>query len=513
MKSYLKSNHQPKYKRIIFIIWLVCLFVHVSLNVFAQNPVISFTKKGEKVEALISQETKAQLLECKNMLNYPKSVERFYKATSYRLSWVTKLNHNRQLAPAMLILDCISQYGLKRQDFHSNELVYNQIEVLAEQPDMLSDGQRAIFDVLMTDAMITFMNHLHYGKFNISLTPAKVDEGDIEEFNAVLKLAQLMESKDFYNEISSVQPISKAYADLQKYLHLVRGQYLEDSYEFPEKSVRTMTINMERLRWNANKPGPSLMINIPAQIARLYVADSVYIFRTIVGKASSPTPNLESSITHFTTAPERKIPYTIFVNELLPKAIKDENYLENNHFAIYDARGNYVAVSAKKLHYIKAHPKNYFARQSTGCDDAMGKLVFRFNNPALVLLHDTPQPKLFLSEKRALSHGSISVEKIERLASLILSADGSTAQIPIMRKALATDQKKDFVLKTPLPLCINYITCEMIDSQLVIYNDFYARDRALEMAMFGAPRLLASDLRISLKALNSVPSLQRAFIW
>jgi murein L,D-transpeptidase YcbB/YkuD len=513
MKNFLKSHHSPKYKKIVFIIWLACFFVHVSLNVFAQNPVISFTKKGEKVEELISKETKTQLLECKNMLNYPRSVERFYKATSYRLSWVAKLNHNKKLAPAMLILDCILQYGLNRQDFHPNELVYNQIEVLATQPDMLSGGQRAIFDVLMTDAMITFMNHLHYGKFNASLTPAKVDEGEVGEFNAVIKLAQLMESKDFYNEISTVQPMSKEYANLQKYMHLVRGQYLEDSYEFPEKSVRTMTINMERLRWNTSKPGPYLIVNIPAQFAKLHIADAVYIFRAIVGKASSPTPSSESSITHFTTAPEWIVPYTIFVKELLPKAIKDENYLENNHFTIYDARGNYIAATAKKLQYIKAHSKNYFARQSTGCDDAMGKLVFRFNNPSQVLLHDTPQPTLFLSEKRALSHGSISVEKIEKLASLILSADGSKVQIPVMRKAVAAYQKKDFVLKTPLPLSINYFTCEMIDSQLVIYDDLYAQDRALEMAMYGSPRLLASDLRISLKAVNSVPSLQRAFIW
>ncbi|TCD04415.1 hypothetical protein EZ449_17410 [Pedobacter frigidisoli] len=374
MKNHLKSQGQSKFKEIIFIVCLVCLFLHISVNALAQNPVISFTKEGETNE-LISQETKMQLVECKNVLNYPKSVERFYKINSYKLSWVNKLNHNRQLAPAMLILDCVKQFGLNRDDFHANNLLYKQIETLAEVPEMLSGGQRAIFDVLMTDAMITFMNHLHYGKFNTSLTPTKIDDGEPGDFNAVLKLVQLMVSKDFYNEIAGVRPRSAAYDDLQKYMHLVRGQYLEDSYEFPEKSVRKMTINMERLRWDTGKDGTVLMINIPAQMAKLHVADSIYAFKIIVGKASSPTPTLASYITHFTTAPEWKVPYSIFTNEILPKAIKNENYLENNHYAIYDAKGNYIPTSVKKLQYIKAHAKNYFARQSSGCDSAMGNSI------------------------------------------------------------------------------------------------------------------------------------------
>ncbi|TCD04416.1 hypothetical protein EZ449_17415 [Pedobacter frigidisoli] len=133
---------------------------------------------------------------------------------------------------------------------------------------------------------------------------------------------------------------------------------------------------------------------------------------------------------------------------------------------------------------------------------AQWAIVFRFDNPYQVFLHDTPQPELFQSKDRALSHGCIRVEKVEKMASLILLADGSKAKTPIMRKAVAAYQKKDFVLKNPIPISINYITCEMIDKQLVIYNDIYAQDRALEMAMYGYERLLASDLRISLKALN-----------
>ncbi|WP_231491288.1 L,D-transpeptidase family protein [Pedobacter sp. Leaf170] len=505
MKNQSMVQTQIKWPKLIFIFWLFCLFLHASINAFGQNPVISFTKEGEKTHEMMSQETKRQLLECKNMLNFPESVERFYAGKSYQLAWVAKSNHNRQLAPAMLILDCVKQYGLTRDNFHGNNLLYKQIEIFAQEPEMLSGSQRAIFDVLMTDAMLTFMNYLHYGQFNASLTPLVVDQGKLGDFNAVDKLYTLMESKDFYNDIASVQPLSKEYDELQKYMHLVRGQYLEDSYEFPEKSVRKMTINMERLRWSDAKPGPALSINIPAQTAKLHILHSVKEFKVIVGKPSSPTPTLISRITHFTTAPEWKVPYNIFVNELLPKAIRDRDYLENNHFAIYDAKGNYININQKKLAYIKAHPKSYSARQASGCENAMGRLVFRFQNPYQVFLHDTPQPKLFLSKNRALSHGCIRVENIETLAAMILTADDSRSKIPMMRKAIAGYQKKNFVLITPLPISVDYITCVMSDSQLVIFEDIYAQDRALEMAMYGYERLLASDLKISLKAVSILP--------
>lgn len=476
---------------------MICLLAHISFNVLAQNPAITFTKEGEKRTAFISEQTKAQLLACQGTLNYPKSVERFYKSKGYTLAWVEEENHNRQLAPAMMILDCVSQFGLNRQDFHAGELIYQQAKVLAEEPDMLGGGQRAIFDVLMTDAMITFMNHLHYGKFNVAFTPSRIDEGGYGDFNAEARLLQLMERKDFYNEIASVQPSSKEYDELQKYMHLVRGQYLEDSYEFPEESVKKMTINMERLRWLSASQTPSLIINIPAFTAKMKVADSVYIFKIIVGKPSSPTPVFESKLAALTAAPDHRVTAKMFVAEILPGAIKNPGYLENNHYALYDSKGQFVQISAKKLLQIKSHPKLYYAKQSAACGNTMGKIVFRFAGPSDIYLHDMPLSKLARLPQRDLSAGCIQIEQAEKLAGLLLTQDGSSKIRSLLHSAITNDKTTDFKLNRYVPIKITYLTCEMIDSQLVIYKDIYAQDRALEMAMYGYERLLASDKKIS----------------
>ncbi|MFD2285912.1 L,D-transpeptidase family protein [Pedobacter petrophilus] len=496
MKNIFKTVNTPISYRTVFIIWMICLLAHVSFNVLAQNPAITFTKEGEKQNAFISEQTKTQLLACQGTLNYPKSVERFYKEKGYKLVWVEKQNHNRQLAPAMMILDCVSQFGLNRQDFHAAELVYQKVNILSKEPDILGGGQRAIFDVLMTDAMITFMNHLHYGKFNNVLTPSRIDDGGYGDFNAEARLLQLMESMDFYNEIAAVQPLSKEYDDLQKYMHLVRGQYLEDSYEFPEESVKKMTINMERLRWLSASQTPSLIINIPAFTAKMKLADAVYIFKIIVGKPSSPTPIFESKLAALTAVPDRSVTAKMFIGEVLPGAIKNPGYLDNNHYAIYDTKGRFVEITAKKLLEIKRLPKGFYARQSEACGNTMGKILFRLAEASDIYLHDMPLPKLARLPQRALSNGCIQIDQAEKLAGLLLIQDGSPKVRSLLHSAIASDKTTDFILNRSVPIKITYQTCEMIDSQLVIYKDIYNQDRALEMAMYGYERLLASDKKI-----------------
>jgi len=496
MKNIFKTVNTSKSYKTLFIIWMICLLAHISFNVLAQNPAIIFTKEGEKRNAFISELTKAQLLACQGTLNYPKSVERFYKEKGYKLVWVEKQNHNRQLAPAMMILDCVSQFGLNRQDFHVGELIYQQVNILSKEPDILGGGQRAIFDVLMTDAMITFMNHLHYGKFNNKMTPFRIDERGYGDFSAELRLLALMESKDFYNEIATVQPSSKEYDDLQKYMHLVRGQYLEDSYEFPEESVKKMTINMERLRWLSASQTPNLVLNIPALTAKMKLNDTAYAFKIIVGKPSSPTPVIESMLTGMTTMPDRRVNDKTFIREVLPGAIKNPGYLDNNRYAIYDAKGRFVEITAKKLLEIKTLPKGFYARQSAACSNAMGKILFRFTGNAGIYLHDMPLPKLARLPQRTLSNGCIQIDQAEKLAGLLLIQDGSPKVRSLLHTAIASDETTDFTLNRPVPIKITYLTCEMIDSQLVIYKDIYAQDRALEMAMYGYERLIASDKKI-----------------
>jgi len=165
---------------------------------------------------------------------------------------------------------------------------------------------------------------------------------------------------------------------------------------------------------------------------------------------------------------------------MLPKILKNNRYLTDHHYSVYDKHGNEVEISSSKLKEIRQSPYQYSVRQSSGCDNALGAVVFRFENSYGIYLHDTSQKQLFNKEKRALSHGCIRVENAEELASLILKNDGSANKIPVLENAMEEYKRKDFVLKQPVPIIITYLTCLIIDGKPVLYEDVYHLDDSLE---------------------------------
>jgi murein L,D-transpeptidase YcbB/YkuD len=181
----------------------------------------------------------------KGSLYYPRSVERFYHANGYQLAWVAPDTVKSHVYDAMLLLDCVRQYGLSHADYHPKQLLYITLQKLVKNQG--TKDEESAFDILMTDAMIRFINNLHYGKLNPVYTPTKLDRG--AKFNADAALLAALKNHDFLTAIDSVQPKSKLYIDLQNHMRLLAGQRTSDCYEIPEALIQKMAINMERLRW------------------------------------------------------------------------------------------------------------------------------------------------------------------------------------------------------------------------------------------------------------------------
>ncbi|MFC1225902.1 L,D-transpeptidase family protein [Pedobacter sp. BG31] len=435
-----------------------------------------------KIAQADSTYVKMALSKLSPQLNYPKLVEQFYKNRRFSVVWVKPDTLKSEIYKSMLLMDCVLQFGLNRDDFHPDKLTYDLLKPLMQARSNLQD--KSNFDVYLTDALVTLVNHLHYGKFNPVYTSEVLEGGKQSGFDPLAHLNGALHAKDFMGVIVSAQPRMQMYRLLQDYLHLVKGQYIDDCYEFPEGDARKMAINMERMRWINSGDNYYIHINIPSYSLKLFRGDSIILFKTVVGKPSTPTPELESQVNYMTTAPEWKVPQKIFAKELLPRALRDSNYLSNNHYGIYDLKGNYMVITRKKLQAIAAHPSLYLARQSPGCDNALGKIVFRFPNRFDIYLHDTPEQKLFKKESRSFSHGCVRVENADRLARLLLEYDGPEGKVPKMKEALQKMQRRNFTLTHPVPIKITYFTCEIDDGIFRSYPDIYKRDAALEQMMF-----------------------------
>ena len=135
--------------------------------------------------------------------------------------------------------------------------------------------------------------------------------------------------------------------------------------------------------------------------------------------------------------------------------------MENNHFAIYDEKGNYIEPNKEKLSAVRKNIAKYHLRQSAGCDNSLGLIVFRFPNVYDIYLHDTPEQKLFKKQQRDYSHGCIRVERAGQFADLLLTNDGAKSKIGAVHKAMAAYQNKTFTLKKPVPISVTYLTCEV----------------------------------------------------
>ncbi|MGY0036439.1 L,D-transpeptidase scaffold domain-containing protein [Pedobacter sp. NJ-S-72] len=218
--------------------WMTIL---IMLSFFAYG-------QGNSISMELSVQLKDQIKQSK--LYYPKSVERYYSQNGFRPVWTKSKEEVKQTWEAMMLLDCVLQFGLSHADYHPRELVYDSLRTLINNPEKGNVAELVRFDVFLTDAIITLLNHLHYGKLNPDFSAIRIDGiTGAEGFNAVVKLTEARRQIDFIKIILTAQPKSKTYVYLQSYMRLIKGQYVGDCYEIPKSEVRKVAINMERLRW------------------------------------------------------------------------------------------------------------------------------------------------------------------------------------------------------------------------------------------------------------------------
>ncbi len=471
----MKSQPRLNYKSLTVIVIVFFLLVSTFDKAMCQSR-----------DSIIVAEIKRQLKISELNLYYPKTVTRLYQQKKFKPIWIIPQGGEGDAWQAMLLIDCVKQFGLSHTDYHPKELLYDQLHDILDTANKVSITKQARFEILLTDAIITFINHLHYGKLNPYFTIAQIDAGNINGFNPEAALITALIQKDFVTVIEEVQPKSKEYQDMQYHMRKLTGLLQGDCYEIPEADIRQMAINMERLRWANIQGNNYIHINIPSYTLMFHQTDTTYRFKVIVGKPGNPTPTVSSEIKYFTTAPEWNVPANIFRKELLPKAIRNPQYLENNNFSIYNKKGEYVSSTIASLKLISQNPAGYYARQSSGCDNALGQVVFRFANSFNVYLHDTPEQQLFNKKDRAFSHGCIRVEKALKLADMILTNDGSTSKIKAMQQAAEAYKKQSFTLKSALPIKITYLTCIVDEGVLTKFKDVYDLDKSLEMALYNS---------------------------
>jgi murein L,D-transpeptidase YcbB/YkuD len=222
---------------------------------------------------------------------------------------------------------------------------------------------------------------------------------------------------------------------------------------------------------------PVILVNIPAAYLKVYKGNSVLLeMRMVVGKPSTPTPTLTSTVTEVILYPYWVVPHSIIANEMLPTLRSNPGYIDAGNYQVLDRRGK--IVDHRKINWSAVSASNfpYIIRQSTGCDNALGLLKLNFYNPFTVYLHDTPSKSLFMTKRRYYSHGCMRMEKPMELGHMVLG-NNQVAIDTLEDKGCLRNQSPVYVpAEHKMPVIVWYNPVDIDPrGQVVFYEDVYKR--------------------------------------
>lgn len=284
-------------------------------------------------------------------------------------------------------------------------------------------------------------------------------------------------------------------------VHNLNPNYLKLREEYSRKGLSKeqrmkIAVNMERYRWRTDRTGKKYVwINLPEFILRAIDEESgeTLEMKICEGSREHKTPLLTSNIERVELNPVWTVPQSIIKREIAPNHAGDAEYFEKRKMKIIDKNsGDEVPPALASADMLKSG--NFAVVQNKGEGNALGRMIFRFNNSFAIFLHDTPNHSAFDGSYRAVSHGCIRLEKPFELAVFLLD-DKDPLTIDKMRVAVdlppitpegidyAHSQHKPMgyhTYKPSVPLYITYFTAYASANGKITYTpDPYGYDNII----------------------------------
>jgi murein L,D-transpeptidase YcbB/YkuD len=256
-----------------------------------------------------------------------------------------------------------------------------------------------------------------------------------------------------------------------------------------EDRIRRMRANLVRWQWLPNDLGDRyIFVNLPEYRLHAYDGgEEVLSMGVIVGKNydDRATPVFSDSMTYAEFRPYWNIPPSIVREEIVPDALEQPGYMEENNYEIIPTYGvapdNTIPPTPTNLRAAAAG--EYRMRQEPGPENALGLVKYMFPNNFAIYLHDTPADHLFEERERAFSHGCIRVEDPPALGAFVFEEKGWTAE-EIADKMQNSPPVNEVDVPTPIPVFILYLTAFVDDDGRVNFrDDLYGYDEPIVEAL------------------------------
>lgn len=235
---------------------------------------------------------------------------------------------------------------------------------------------------------------------------------------------------------------------------------------------RRLLANLERARV---LPARGRYIMVDAASAQLFMLDDGRIvdsMRVIVGKPSSQTPMLASTIHYATLNPYWNVPSDLAQKLIAPRVLEQgPAYLKQHGYEVlasFDEGAEPISPSDVDWKAVADGRATVKIRQLPGPGNSMGRVKFGFENSGGIFLHDTPDKSLFAKDERTLSNGCVRLEDAARLSRWLGQDPSGVGGRPEQHMQLARG----------VPIYITYLTVEAGSGRLAFREDVYGRDMA-----------------------------------
>ncbi|MBY4636231.1 L,D-transpeptidase family protein [Sphingopyxis sp. XHP0097] len=355
-----------------------------------------------------------------------------------------------QATTLLSVIEGINAEGLFARDYNPDGLA----------AAILSKDQLQL-DKVATDSFLLLATHLRDGRTpNAARKQWFMTDNDAEVEPLLPLLTSALSSDSIAESLARLNPVHPDFAGLKAALATAKSP----------AEANAIRVNMERWRWMPRDLGQRYVVsNVPEYMTRVVHGGTVIAtHKAVVGKASTPTPQLNPMATGVIVNPTWTLPRSI-INEGIGATIA-------RNPASARAQGYTWTGSGKNLSVV----------QQPGANNALGVMKMEMLNEHAIYLHDTPSKGAFNAAARAFSHGCIRTEKALHFSGLmaVMFAGRSPEEFG---EAIASGKTTRFGFDEPFPVYVAYWTA-VPDGKGGVkkFADLYGRDAPV-VASFAKP--------------------------
>lgn len=324
------------------------------------------------------------------------------------------------------------------------------------------------------------------------IKPGETDHRIIEVRKQLTRLGDYAEEGNIYSDYYD-ETLKTAVLRFQERHGLeeegILGKETIEALNTPiEERIKTIEVNLERLRWLPQAFSPyHIIVNI-ADYNLEVVKNNLVLknHKVIVGKPYRQTPVFSSTMANIVFNPTWTVPPTILKEDLIPAVRKSRTYLSEKNIHVYNHKGE--RLNPDFIDWESSHVYGYIFRQEPGYNNALGIVKFMFPNNFSVYLHDTPAKELFSKSLRPFSSGCIRVQNALDLAEFLLKDQPEWDRERIQKLLSTTSETITVRLRSRPDVYLVYLTSWVTDfGDIQFRKDIYERDEKLYNALHATP--------------------------